>query len=131
MSSSSPTREKDHAPSSEAESADESTTGAEDTRLARRTKKGRKTATRSGGGQSSLPLDKLPVSGVDGTASNALSGVTNTLGSVANNTMDNARQGQGSGGGKSDTLRLRLDLNLDIEITLKAKIHGDLELALL
>jgi hypothetical protein len=45
----------------------------------------------------------------------------------------NAVQQQQGGGdkGKSDTLRLRLDLNLDIEITLKAKIHGDLELALL
>ncbi|PHH71594.1 hypothetical protein CDD82_6429 [Ophiocordyceps australis] len=51
--------------------------------------------------------------------------VSNTLGSVANATVAN------SGSGKSDTLRLRLDLNLDIEITLKAKIHGDLELALL
>lgn len=35
------------------------------------------------------------------------------------------------GGGKSDTLKLRLDLNLEIEIQLKARIHGDLELALL
>jgi hypothetical protein len=54
-------------------------------------------------------------------------GVTNTLSDVAGNALN-----QGSGGDKkSDTLRLRLDLNLDIEITLKAKIHGDLTLALL
>ncbi|KAF8423315.1 hypothetical protein EV426DRAFT_139853 [Tirmania nivea] len=32
---------------------------------------------------------------------------------------------------KKDPMRLRLDLNLDIEVTLKARIHGDLELALL
>ncbi|KAI1456698.1 hypothetical protein F4805DRAFT_458487 [Annulohypoxylon moriforme] len=39
------------------------------------------------------------------------------------------QQDQG-GGGKSDTLRLRLDLNLEVEVTLKARIHGDLTLAL-
>ncbi|KAI8285219.1 hypothetical protein K4K60_001362 [Colletotrichum sp. SAR11_57] len=54
-------------------------------------------------------------------------GVQNTLGNVAGGAL---QQG-GGGGDKSDTLRLRLDLNLDIEITLKARIHGDLELALL
>ncbi|PHH60118.1 hypothetical protein CDD81_2120 [Ophiocordyceps australis] len=59
----------------------------------------------------------------------AVDSVSNTLGSVANTTV--AKAGGGGGSGKSDTLRLRLDLNLDIEITLKAKIHGDLELALL
>lgn len=32
---------------------------------------------------------------------------------------------------KKDPMKLRLDLNLDIEVTLKARIHGDLELALL
>ncbi|KAI0156701.1 hypothetical protein GGR52DRAFT_565994 [Hypoxylon sp. FL1284] len=41
-------------------------------------------------------------------------------------------QQQGGGdGGKSDTLKLRLDLNLEVEVTLKARIHGDLTLALL
>jgi hypothetical protein len=59
-------------------------------------------------------------------------GVPGTMGNVANQAMQQPQQQpQGGGGGKSDTLRLRLDLNLDIEITLKAKIHGDLELALL
>ncbi|KAI5456593.1 hypothetical protein BGZ63DRAFT_428708 [Mariannaea sp. PMI_226] len=75
--------------------------------------------------QQSGPLDQLPLGG-DGV-NGAVSGVTNTLGSVTNNAVDQ----QGGGGGKSDTLRLRLDLNLDIEIQLKARIHGDLELALL
>ena len=59
-------------------------------------------------------------------------GMPGTMGNVANQAMQQQQQQpQGGGGGKSDTLRLRLDLNLDIEITLKAKIHGDLELALL
>ncbi|KAL6872748.1 hypothetical protein J3F83DRAFT_583142 [Trichoderma novae-zelandiae] len=85
------------------------------------------------GKSSAGPLDQLPVGGgelgqVGQTANGVLGGVTNTLGSVTNNAVDN--QGKGDGG-KSDTLRLRLDLNLDIEIQLKAKIHGDLELALL
>jgi len=35
------------------------------------------------------------------------------------------------GGGKGDTLRLRLDLDLDVDITLKARIYGNVELALL
>ncbi|KAL7942722.1 hypothetical protein V8C42DRAFT_331728 [Trichoderma barbatum] len=82
------------------------------------------------GKSSNGPLDQLPVGGelgqVGQTANGVLGGVTNTLGSVTNNAVDNQKDG-----GKSDTLRLRLDLNLDIEIQLKAKIHGDLELALL
>ncbi|KAI8387355.1 hypothetical protein BD560DRAFT_382191 [Blakeslea trispora] len=43
-------------------------------------------------------------------------------------------QQQGGGGGKKDgqqPLSLRLDLNLDVEITLKARVHGDVTLALL
>jgi hypothetical protein len=40
------------------------------------------------------------------------------------------QQPQKDEGGKNP-LKLRLDLNLEIEITLKAKIHGDLTLALL
>ncbi|OIW32541.1 hypothetical protein CONLIGDRAFT_678931 [Coniochaeta ligniaria NRRL 30616] len=74
------------------------------------------------------PLDNLALDSVQNTAGGLVNGVTGTLGNVAGNAVQN----QGGGDkGKSDTLRLRLDLNLDIEITLKAKIHGDLELALL
>jgi hypothetical protein len=32
---------------------------------------------------------------------------------------------------KKNPLKLRLDLNLDVEIELRAKIHGDVTLALL
>ncbi|OAA64365.1 hypothetical protein SPI_03012 [Niveomyces insectorum RCEF 264] len=72
------------------------------------------------------PLDGLPLDNVGNTAQGIAGGVTNTLGNVAGGAV------QDQGGKKSsDTLRLRLDLNLDVEITLKAKIHGDLELALL
>ncbi|KAH8912891.1 hypothetical protein BR93DRAFT_122619 [Coniochaeta sp. PMI_546] len=74
------------------------------------------------------PLDNLALDSVQNTAGGLVDGVTGALGGVAGNAVQN----QGGGDkGKSDTLRLRLDLNLDIEITLKAKIHGDLELALL
>lgn len=58
-------------------------------------------------------------------------GMPGQMGNMANQAMQQQQPQGGGGGGKSDTLRLRLDLNLDIEITLKAKIHGDLELALL
>ena len=94
----------------------------------RRKKKGSKTARRQK--KSSGPLDQLPLGDSLGgdQVGNTVGGVTNTLGSVAGGALD--KQG-GDGGGKSDTLRLRLDLNLDIEIQLKARIHGDLELALL
>lgn len=72
------------------------------------------------------PLDGVGLGGVTDTAGGLVKGATGALGGIAGN------QAQESGGkGKSDTLRLRLDLNLDVEITLKAKIHGDLELALL
>lgn len=40
------------------------------------------------------------------------------------------QQPQKESGGKNP-LRLRLDLNLEVEVTLKARIHGDLTLALL
>jgi hypothetical protein len=80
----------------------------------------------------------LPISGVGNQVSKTLGDVsktanglvgstTNTLGSVTGSALQN----EGGKQSKSDTLRLRLDLNLDVEITLKAKIHGDLELALL
>ena len=70
----------------------------------------------------------LPTGQVGETAGNLVNGVTGTLGNVAGGAVNNQQQG---GGGKSDTLRLRLDLNLEVEVTLKARIHGDLELALL
>ncbi len=73
------------------------------------------------------PLDNLALDNVQNTAGGLVNSATGVLGDVAGNAV----QQQDKGGGKSDTLRLRLDLNLDIEITLKAKIHGDLELALL
>ncbi|KAK2067647.1 hypothetical protein P8C59_001366 [Phyllachora maydis] len=69
--------------------------------------------------------------GVQNTAGGLVNGATGALGGLGGlGGLAGGQQG-GGGGGKSDTLRLRLDLNLDIEITLKAKIHGDLELALL
>ncbi|KAK4225391.1 hypothetical protein QBC38DRAFT_511111 [Podospora fimiseda] len=77
------------------------------------------------GGQG--PLDSLALDNVGQTAGGLVNSATGVLGGVAGQAVDQ----KGGGGGKSDTLRLRLDLNLDIEITLKAKIHGDLELALL
>ena len=80
------------------------------------------------GGQGG-PLDNLALDNVQNTAGGLVNSATGALGGVAGNAV---QQQQGGGDkGKSDTLRLRLDLNLDIEITLKAKIHGDLELALL
>lgn len=39
--------------------------------------------------------------------------------------------GGGGGGGGQQPLSLRLDLNLEVEITLKARVHGDVTLALL
>ncbi|AEO55604.1 hypothetical protein MYCTH_2299605 [Thermothelomyces thermophilus ATCC 42464] len=71
------------------------------------------------------PLDNLAFDNVQNTAGGLVNSATGALGSVAGNAV------QQKDGGKRDTLRLRLDLNLDVEITLKAKIHGDLELALL
>jgi hypothetical protein len=76
------------------------------------------------GGQG--PLDNLALDNVQNTAGGLVNSATGVLGGVAGNAVQDQK-----GGGKSDTLRLRLDLNLDVEITLKAKIHGDLELALL
>jgi hypothetical protein len=73
------------------------------------------------------PLDNLALGNVQNTAGGLVNTATGALGNVAGNAVDNQQKGSG----KSDTLRLRLDLNLDVEITLKAKIHGDLELALL
>lgn len=65
-------------------------------------------------------LDRLPTGDVGGVAGQA----TNTVGDLGNKAMDKGEDGK-------DTLRLRLDLNLEVEIQLKARIKGDLELALL
>ncbi|KAG1450627.1 hypothetical protein G6F56_008297 [Rhizopus delemar] len=40
-------------------------------------------------------------------------------------------QQQESGGKNSKMPGIRLDLNLDVEITLKARVHGDVTLAIL
>ncbi|CEG71635.1 hypothetical protein RMATCC62417_07338 [Rhizopus microsporus] len=56
-----------------------------------------------------------------------------TLGSVAD-TVDGVLGGGQQQSGKKGSdhpLSLRLDLNLDVEITLKARVHGDVTLALL
>jgi hypothetical protein len=74
-------------------------------------------------------LEQVPVPGdVSNNVDNNLRDDTNTLGNMSNSAV---QQQGGDDGGKNDALRLRLDLNLDIEIQLKARIHGDLELALL
>jgi hypothetical protein len=64
---------------------------------------------------------------VSKTANGLVNSASTTLGNVSSTALQTDAGKQQ----KSDTLRLRLDLNLDVEITLKAKIHGDLELALL
>ncbi|KAJ4300619.1 hypothetical protein N0V88_003303 [Collariella sp. IMI 366227] len=87
-------------------------------------RRGKRQQQQQGGG----PLDSLALGNVQQTAGGLVNGATGALGGVAGQAVN--QQQQGGGGGKSDTLKLRLDLNLDIEITLKAKIHGDLELAL-
>ncbi|KAI9167877.1 hypothetical protein HJFPF1_04018 [Paramyrothecium foliicola] len=112
------TMEKDRLESQE----EGSTSAAEE--APRRSRKGRKSR-RSEKSQSG-PLDQLPLNNV---TDDAVGNVTNTLGGITGGALGGGQE-QG-GGGKSDTLRLRLDLNLDIEIQLKARIHGDLELALL
>ncbi|KAH0537749.1 hypothetical protein FGG08_005497 [Glutinoglossum americanum] len=73
----------------------------------------------------------VPLGGLDG-ATNTATGLVNSAGQTLQGVTGSAlSQDKEKGGSKSDTLRLRLDLNLDVEITLKARIHGDLELALL
>ena len=101
----------------------------------RRQRKARKP--RQGGGG---PLGGgLPTDAVGNVVGSAVDTVGNTLGSVGDTAgglvggVTGAVSGGGGGGkeGGKDTLRLRLDLNLEIEVTLKARIHGDLTLALL
>ncbi|KAH6896627.1 hypothetical protein B0T10DRAFT_556503 [Thelonectria olida] len=116
------TREKDRVSSQDVDSEASSVEEAPPPKQ-RRSKKKAKTSRRK---QQSGPLDNLPLGGGEGVGG-ALGGVTNTLGGVTNNAVDQ----KGGGDDGKDTLRLRLDLNLDIEIQLKARIHGDLELALL
>ncbi|KAF4423098.1 hypothetical protein F53441_14281 [Fusarium austroafricanum] len=75
------------------------------------------------------PLEQVSVpEDVGNNVDNSLRDDTNTLRNMNNEAV---QQQGGDDGGKNDALRLRLDLNLDIEIQLKARIHGDLELALL
>lgn len=116
------TMEKNRVSSNEVDSDDNVSSEEPPKQVQRRSKKKSKSSRRS---KQSGPLDQLPLGG--DSVNNTLGGVTNTLGGVTNNAVDQ----QKGDGGKSDTLRLRLDLNLDIEIQLKARIHGDLELALL
>ncbi|KAH8549477.1 hypothetical protein BGW37DRAFT_103283 [Umbelopsis sp. PMI_123] len=68
-------------------------------------------------------------------ATDAAEGVVDTVGNTANKVADiaggvtNAIAGPERSDNKA--LRLRLDLNLDVEIELKARVHGDVTLALL
>ncbi|GAN10420.1 hypothetical protein MAM1_0353c09961 [Mucor ambiguus] len=57
-----------------------------------------------------------------------------TLNGLGDGVIGGGQQQQGGGGGGKDgqqPLSLRLDLNLEVEITLKARVHGDVTLALL
>jgi hypothetical protein len=74
--------------------------------------------------------DLVPLGGLD-SVTNTATGLTQSAGETLRGVTGSALSNEKKGGDKSDTLRLRLDLNLDVEITLKARIHGDLELALL
>ncbi|KAI1436507.1 hypothetical protein GGR50DRAFT_701801 [Xylaria sp. CBS 124048] len=78
--------------------------------------------------RTALPVVGNEVLPVGQTAGNLVNSTQDTLANVAGAAL--APMGNG-GGAKNDTLKLRLDLNLDVEVTLKARIHGDLTLALL
>ncbi|KAG2194859.1 hypothetical protein INT46_004282 [Mucor plumbeus] len=58
---------------------------------------------------------------------------TETLSGLGDGVIGGGQQQQqgGGGGGGQQPLSLRLDLNLEVEITLKARVHGDVTLALL
>ncbi|KAF7422544.1 hypothetical protein PC9H_010700 [Pleurotus ostreatus] len=58
-----------------------------------------------------------------GAVGNTAKGAVDTVGDVAGSVA-------GGGGGGDKPLKLRLDLNLEVEVTLKARVHGDLTLAL-
>jgi len=73
----------------------------------------------------------VPVTGALDSVTNTATGLVNTAGQTLQGATGSALSNEGGKQGNKDTLRLRLDLNLDVEITLKARIHGDLELALL
>ncbi|KAI8080233.1 uncharacterized protein B0P05DRAFT_540492 [Gilbertella persicaria] len=61
--------------------------------------------------------------------SDQLSGLTD--GVIGGGQQQQQQQQGGGGKGGQQPLSLRLDLNLDVEITLKARVHGDVTLALL
>ncbi|KAI9317145.1 hypothetical protein BX666DRAFT_1835293, partial [Dichotomocladium elegans] len=77
--------------------------------------------------------------GLTNTASSAVNQVSNQVGNTANQVGNTAGQvantaGQVAGGAKEkddNPLKLRLDLNLDVDIELRARVHGDVTLALL
>ncbi|KAL4260866.1 hypothetical protein AB1N83_007528 [Pleurotus pulmonarius] len=64
-----------------------------------------------------------------GAVGNTAKGAVETVGNVAGGVAGGG--GGGGGGGGDKPLKLRLDLNLEVEVTLKARVHGDLTLALL
>ncbi|KII90248.1 hypothetical protein PLICRDRAFT_124140 [Plicaturopsis crispa FD-325 SS-3] len=52
-------------------------------------------------------------------------------GQVQQQQQQQGQQKEEDGGGGGDAMSLRLDLNLDVWLELKAKVHGDVTLALL
>jgi hypothetical protein len=89
-----------------------------------------------GGGLPTDALGDIPGQALDtvtDTVGGAVDSVGDTVGGVGDavgGVVGGIAGGEKKDEGK-DTLRLRLDLNLEIEVTLKARIHGDLTLALL
>lgn len=112
-------RGRSRTPRSSSASSDDSgpSTGQPNNRRRRRNKGG------------ALPdLDETEDTGraVTGTASNTVN-----KGGSQGGEVDKDDGGGGGGGGGDKPLKLRLDLNLDVEVELKARVHGDLTLALL
>lgn len=83
----------------------------------------RKRGGKKGGGLPAVGEVDEAAGAVGKTAKGAVDTVGDVAGSVAG--------GGGGGGGGDKPLKLRLDLNLEVEVTLKARVHGDLTLALL
>lgn len=81
----------------------------------------RNRSNRAGGGLADIAV-------VGDAANNAVDAVGNTANQVTNATQNVANN---AGGGDDKPLKLRLDLNFDVEIELKARVHGDVTLALL